>query len=255
MNEDNGYFSEALSNRQYGIKNKRSKKVVALVLAIIIIALTISVSFAYYNYEAPVRTSKEFITYVQDNNSSEAYKIFSDASKKLTSKETFTKMVDQVSSVLTGDTKEINREIVDSTDKDSKAKMQYEIEGSDGLKYEITIELIKKDSKWLVDDFSSESGPSKVGNNFVGFMQASDIDSAYKLLSSNSKKTIILENISDTCQIVDGKAALISRNGNNTSASITYGVPGKNSSTYKLVVNLIVENDEWKVKSFDCTLN
>ena len=106
------------------------------------------------------------------------------------------------------------------------------------------------------------SGPAKASDSFVKYILSGDSQSAYNMFSSEAKDTVTsdeLETVVDTMSnVLADKAKQVSKSvegesGKSATATVVYEVEG-NDGTYELTVNLIKENDEWKVLNFDNSL-
>ena len=104
------------------------------------------------------------------------------------------------------------------------------------------------------------SGPSKVSDEFVSDIKASQASDAYDLMSSDGQ---IATSSLDFAKMVDqigpiltgkleNKSAEVSaETGAKSSAKVVYEVAGSDSYTHVLTVNLVQENGQWKVLNFE----
>ncbi len=110
---------------------------------------------------------------------------------------------------------------------------------------------------------SATKEPVAVSNRFVDSIQASQPAAAYELFSTDAKRTVTAEEfativeqvgpILNTTEKITGKE-IAGETGQSSIAKVTYEIAGSDNKTYEFIVNLVKENDVWKVLNFDSKL-
>ncbi len=124
--------------------------VTASVVICVIVGLTIMAT------NAPVKVSNEFLNDVQANNATAGYSLLAPAAQSVVTQAQFKSVTDRVGSILNTQEKTKSKEVNMKSGETSTAKVVYEIKGTDGVTYNITINLQKIDDKWKVLNFDSE---------------------------------------------------------------------------------------------------
>ena len=150
QNESNPAEVNAVKKQRWSLKKKIW--VIGGVIVAIIIALVIIVNVAT---SAPVKVSNELVSDIQAKNATGAYSLLSKEAQKVTSANQFNQVVDQIGPILSGTPKMISKEVRGETGSAATAKVVYEIKGSDGATYKITVNLTKEDGQWKVLNFES----------------------------------------------------------------------------------------------------
>lgn len=106
----------------------------------------------------------------------------------------------------------------------------------------------------------STSAPVKVSDELIANIQSGNSTAAYNLMSSDAKDIISSDDFKSTIEqispILSGKPDMQSKeinanaNGVN-SAKVVYKIVGSDGNTYRLTVNLVEVNKEWKVLNFE----
>lgn len=103
------------------------------------------------------------------------------------------------------------------------------------------------------------SAPAKVSDKFVSYILGNQSEDAYSLFSEDAKETISKEDFSEVVNtmssVLDSSFSQKSRSvqadsGSASTATIEYEIKG-NDGVYQMEVNLIKENDDWKVLNMD----
>lgn len=103
-------------------------------------------------------------------------------------------------------------------------------------------------------------GASEAADKFIGYVQTSDADSAFDLLSVEGKKvgskedfTSFIEEIGPAIkgELSNNGVGVSAGTGEETVSTIKYKIKGDNGNEYVAVVELVKEEGEWKVLSFD----
>lgn len=111
---------------------------------------------------------------------------------------------------------------------------------------------------------SATKAPLAVSDLFLNSVQAGDAGLAYELFSSEAKTTISLDELQSVVTQVGPILASAEKvtdkkiNGETGSAAtsqITYEIKGTDAKTYTVIVNLIKENEIWRVLNFDSNAN
>lgn len=111
---------------------------------------------------------------------------------------------------------------------------------------------------------SATKAPLAVSDLFLNSIQAGDADLAYELLSSEAKTTISLDQLQSvvsqigpilkSAEKVTGKT-INGETGSAATSQITYEIKGSDGRTYTVIVNLVKENEIWRVLNFDSNAN
>ena len=101
------------------------------------------------------KVSNEFLKDIQTKNADAAYSLLTKAAAAVTDKDQFKKVVDQAGPILNTKTNMTSKEASGETGKAGTGKVVYEIKGTDGITYTVTINLQKEDGKWKVLNFES----------------------------------------------------------------------------------------------------
>ena len=102
------------------------------------------------------KVSNEFLKDMQNKNADGAYSLLTKEAAAATDKDQFKKVVDQAGPILNTKAKMTSKEASGETGKAGTGKVVYEIKGTDGITYNITINLQKEDGEWKVLNFESD---------------------------------------------------------------------------------------------------
>lgn len=127
------------------------KKIVLIGLAIIAVLIFV----IYSATSGVVKVSNEFVNDVQASNTDAAYSLFSREAAAATSKDTLKTVIDRSAPILNTQEKMTSREVSGETGKAGTGTVTYEIKGTDGKTYTLTVKLIKEDGNWKVLAFQS----------------------------------------------------------------------------------------------------
>lgn len=155
MSENIGQVSQPIGEAK-PVKKRNTKKVigyVVLALVLIIVGVTLLANSAT---KEPVKVSNQFLNAMQAGNASEAYGLFSSAAQEVVPADQFDGVVAQVSPILNTEEKMKNKSVEAKTGSASTAEVVYEIKGTDGKTYNVTINLIKEGDVWRVQNFDSK---------------------------------------------------------------------------------------------------
>ena len=107
---------------------------------------------------------------------------------------------------------------------------------------------------------SATKAPLAVSDLFLNSVQAGDAGLAYELFSSEAKTTISLGElqsvVNQICPILASTEKVTSKKisgetGSAATSQITYEIKGTDGKTYTVIVNLVKENDIWRILNFD----
>lgn len=101
------------------------------------------------------KVSNEFLKDVQNKNADGAYSLLTKDAAAATPKDQFQKSVDQAGPILNTTAKMTSKEAAGESGNAATGKVVYEIKGTDGITYKVTINLQKEDGKWKVLNFES----------------------------------------------------------------------------------------------------
>ncbi|MDO8591746.1 MAG: DUF4878 domain-containing protein [bacterium] len=101
------------------------------------------------------KVSNEFLKDIQNKNADGAYSLLTKDAAAATPKDQFQKMVDQAGPILNTTAKMTSKEAAGETGSAATGKVVYEIKGTDGVTYNVTINLQKEDGNWKVLNFES----------------------------------------------------------------------------------------------------
>lgn len=109
---------------------------------------------------------------------------------------------------------------------------------------------------------AATAAPVKVSNQLVADIQAKNATSAYSLLSKEAKNATDPQAFQATVDqigpILTGKPNMKSKEvnaqtGNASTAKVVYEIQGNDGLVYVFTVNLVKEDDSWKVMNFEST--
>ncbi|MBI2589124.1 hypothetical protein HYW35_02895 [Candidatus Saccharibacteria bacterium] len=155
MDEDGNDLKTETSTDQKTVKNKKKWPLwrkIAAVVAVVLVALFIIVNVAT---SGVAKVSNQFLKDVQSKNADAAYSLLTKEAVAATDKDKFKTIVDQAGPILNAKTNMTSKEASGETGKAGTGKVVYEIKGTDGVTYVVTINLQKEDGKWKVLNFES----------------------------------------------------------------------------------------------------
>lgn len=107
---------------------------------------------------------------------------------------------------------------------------------------------------------TATSAPLKISDQFVMDIQGNNAPAAYKLMSTEAQNATSAAEfnamVDQMGTILTGKPTNTSKEINTstdkgTSAKVIYEVTGNDNFTHVLTLNLVLENNEWKVLNFE----
>lgn len=150
MEEDNNSKTSSKDSKSKG-RFKLWQKILAWAVVIFVV-LFIVINLAT---SGVVKVSNEFLKDMQNKNADGAYSLLTKDAAAATDKDQFTKVVDQVGPILNTKAKMTSKEASGETGKAGTGKVVYEIKGTNGVTYNVTVNLQKEDGNWKVLNFES----------------------------------------------------------------------------------------------------
>ncbi len=155
-NENTNQDTAASTGSNKPVKQKWSlKKKVTVALGVVVAVIAGLVLVANAATREPVKVSNQLVSYIQAKNATAAYDLLSRDAKDVTDVQDFSATVNQIGPILTGKPNMQSKEVSAQTGRASTAKVVYEISGSDSLVYVLTVNLVKEDDLWKVQNFES----------------------------------------------------------------------------------------------------
>lgn len=159
MDENIGQQSpEAVPSSGVKPAKKRNWKKILLFIAVGIVAfivvITVTVNSAT---KASVKVSNQFINDIQAGDAAAAYVLFSTGAQEVVPADQFDTVVAQIGPILNTKEKMTSKSITGETGEAATSQVTYEIDGTDGKTYVITVNLVKEDGDWKVLNFDSDS--------------------------------------------------------------------------------------------------
>lgn len=155
MSENMGQVSQPMSEAKPAKKRSTKKVIGYVVLALVVLVVGVTL-LANSATKEPVKVSNQFLNAMQGGNASEAYGLFSSAAQEAVPSDQFDGVVAQVGPILNTEEKMTNKSVKAETGSASTAEVVYEIKGTDGKTYNVTINLIKEGNVWRVQNFDSK---------------------------------------------------------------------------------------------------
>lgn len=137
----------------------KALKIILIVVAALIAFVAIILVVASAATKEAVQTSNRFFDSIQAGEGETAYAMLTQEVKDSVTEEDFLGMVDQIGPILNTDEKTISRE-VNKNDSKETGTVVYEVDGTDGLKYTVTVKLVKDNGQWMIENFSSNNTDS-----------------------------------------------------------------------------------------------
>lgn len=137
---------------------KRNVKKIILWVVVGIVAFVVVITFTVNSAtKAPVKVSNQFLDYIQAGDAAGAYALFSSEAQQVVPTDQFDTLVAQVAPILNTKESMNSKSINGETGQAATSTVTYEIDGTDGKTYLITVNLIKEDGDWKVLNFESDS--------------------------------------------------------------------------------------------------
>jgi flagellar basal body-associated protein FliL len=138
-------------------KKRSLKKLIAIIIGVVVAVIAVIIIVVTVATSAPVKVANAFLADVQANNGDAAYALFSSEAKDAVAQSEFVDAVGQVGPVLAGKPDMQSKEISGETGSAATATVVYEVVGTDSKTYTVTINLIKENGEWKVEEFNSEA--------------------------------------------------------------------------------------------------
>ena len=128
--------------------------------AVLGVAVALLVYFIVFNDSSnpsAQRASGEFVAHIQDVDAASAYDQFSSAGRAATSSSEFETLVTRIGPILSGKPKLVQKVLTEQPGKDDSAQVVYEITGTDGIAYLVTVNLVIVKGDWKVLSLTSST--------------------------------------------------------------------------------------------------
>lgn len=102
-----------------------------------------------------VKVSNAFLGDIQNQRADAAYSLLSKEAATATPKDQFTVIVGRIGSLLNSKTNMTSKEVKGETGSSATSTVTYEIKGTDGITYQVTVNLTKEGGQWKVLNFDS----------------------------------------------------------------------------------------------------
>lgn len=132
------------------------KKIIMIALGVVVVLIILLLVIINMVTSGSVKVSNQFMNAVQARQGAVAYGLFSSEAQKAVTQEQLSTAIDRVGPILNTKEKMVSKEVSAETGTQSKAKVVYEVKGTDGNTYTITIDLIKEGDAWKVLNFDSK---------------------------------------------------------------------------------------------------
>ena len=133
-----------------------TKKIVSVIVGVLLFLVVGFVLLVNAATSAPVKVSNELVANIQSKNSTAAYNLLSSAAKNVVDPQEFATTIDQIGPILSSKPKMESKEIFGETGSAATAKVTYKIRGNDDIDYRLTVNLIKDEGEWRVQNFESK---------------------------------------------------------------------------------------------------
>lgn len=131
------------------------KKIVLVAIIAAVVILGLMLFAANRVTQGAVNTSNKLINAIQAKDSSTAYALFSDDAKQTITPADFKTIVDQIGPILNTQEKMTSKEVKAASGKSTTGKVVYSIQGTDKVNYAFTVNLVRVDGVWRVQNFDS----------------------------------------------------------------------------------------------------
>lgn len=155
MDEDSNDLKTETKMDRKAVNNKKKRPLWQKIVAGAVVAFVVLFIIINLATSGVTKVSNEFLKDMQNKNADGAYSLLTKEAAAATDKDQFKKVVDQAGPILNTKAKMTSKEASGETGKAGTGKVVYEIKGTDGITYNITINLQKEDGKWKVLNFES----------------------------------------------------------------------------------------------------
>jgi len=132
------------------------KKLILISVGVLIALVVLLLVVVNSATRGEVKVSNEFLNAVQARQTSVAFGLFSSDAQKATPQDKLGSAIDQIGPILNTQEKMVSKEVNSQSGSSSTGKVVYEIKGTDGVTYTITVELVKENGSWKVTTFDSK---------------------------------------------------------------------------------------------------
>jgi hypothetical protein len=159
VNENSEELLQSMNNDGDGKKKKKRsvKKIIGIVVLALVGLVVVSTLFVNSATKAPLAVSDLFLNSVQAGDAGLAYELFSSEAKTTISLDEFQSVVNQIGPILATTEKVTSKKIGGETGSAATSQIVYEINGTDGKTYEVTVNLTKENDIWRVLNFDSNA--------------------------------------------------------------------------------------------------
>lgn len=126
------------------------KIVIGVVIAFIVLFFIVNAATS-----GVVKVSNEYVNDIQASNGSGAYALMTKDAQGTVSMSDFQQLVDKVGPILNTSEKMTSKAVSGETGQAGTGKVTYQIKGTDGINYTITVNLQKENGQWRVLNFES----------------------------------------------------------------------------------------------------
>lgn len=155
MDEDSNDLKTESTTDKKVVKNKSKRPLWQKIVAGAVVVIVVLIVVVNMATSGVAKVSNEFLKDVQNKNTDAAYSLLTKDAVAATDKDKFKKIIDQAGPILNAKTNMTSKEVSGETGKAGTGKVVYEIKGTDGVTYTVTINLQKEDGKWKVLNFES----------------------------------------------------------------------------------------------------
>lgn len=131
------------------------KKIALVIMLAVVVILGLMLFTANRVTQGAVNTSNKLVNAIQAKDSSTAYALFSDDAKQTITPVDFKAIVDQIGPILNTQEKMTSKEVKAASGKSTTGKVVYSIQGTDKVNYAFTVNLVRVDGVWRVQNFDS----------------------------------------------------------------------------------------------------
>lgn len=103
-----------------------------------------------------MKVSNQFVNSIQAGDSAAAYALFATGAMEIVPVDQFDALVAQIGPIINTSEKMTGKSISGETGEAATSTVTYELTGTDGKNYVITVNLIKEDGDWKVLNFENK---------------------------------------------------------------------------------------------------
>lgn len=136
---------------------KKKKPLWLKILAGVVVFIVAVIILANIATSGATKASNEFITDIQSQQAAPAYSLLSKEAKAVTPQDQFVVVVNRIGPLLNSKTNMTSKEVKAETGSAATSKVTYVIKGTDGITYKITVNMVKENGEWKVQNFASDA--------------------------------------------------------------------------------------------------